>query len=606
MIVKVTKLPRPEKGGKHGSVAASVDYLLCDPGCHAGQRPETLGGASAAAAAKGEPWGMRESDEAMDYRWVPDDASGSGRVQACRIVNCISDDLVGAVAEIDESRSRASARLVYDQLRVVISWPPGEKPPLRIVWEIEDRMMAVLDMAEHQRISVLHGDTAHQHLHVVASRVHPLTWRANEMDQAYGELMEEARQCERDYELQRLDRTEPERGEDDGGCRRSDRENLTGEQDFSTWAWHVVGAPLKVLMEDENAGWRNVHDLTARCNILIRPAGKGMVFEYRAIDGARGIIAGASRVSRQFSAPHLKAAFGPYEPPGPEIESIPVEAVYYRRPIAMSADGMAVWDEFCAEQSAVEEAQRQARSECRPEIAAALEELKRSPARGRNGILDEQSIRFHRERRARDARKRRRAALKAMPQTTWQTWLRRKVDRDGRKDALALLRLTDRRPVARGAGVAPADLGAGADMLFDAPRRPVSRVGEVRYATGDGGEVVDYAHGVRVGKDSEGAVRMMLDIARMRYGRDRSLIVIGDEAFRSRAAAQEERDLQAAAQVERDLQAAAQVERDLRAAVWAKRDRLAAEELRRSVQTSGRKDRGRGEGKDGDGRDGGR
>lgn len=55
-------------------------------------------------------------------------------------------------------------------LHLVVSFPAGERPNDRQLHQIEDALCAALGMAEHQRLSALHVNTDHAHLHVALIR----------------------------------------------------------------------------------------------------------------------------------------------------------------------------------------------------------------------------------------------------------------------------------------------------------------------------------------------------------------------------------------------------------------------------------------------------
>ncbi|NJS14320.1 MAG: relaxase/mobilization nuclease domain-containing protein, partial [Sphingopyxis sp.] len=54
-----------------------------------------------------------------------------------------------------------------------------EQPPEDVLQAIEHRTCAELGFADHHRVSVVHHDTDHLHVHIAISRVHPTTHRAH-------------------------------------------------------------------------------------------------------------------------------------------------------------------------------------------------------------------------------------------------------------------------------------------------------------------------------------------------------------------------------------------------------------------------------------------
>ena len=56
---------------------------------------------------------------------------------------------------------------------LVVSFPPGEHPTADQLRDIEDELCAAIGLADHQRISAVHTDTDHLHIHVAISKIHP-------------------------------------------------------------------------------------------------------------------------------------------------------------------------------------------------------------------------------------------------------------------------------------------------------------------------------------------------------------------------------------------------------------------------------------------------
>jgi hypothetical protein len=55
----------------------------------------------------------------------------------------------------------------------IISLQAGEKVSAETLHQIEDRFCAGLGFADYQRVSVIHRDTDHLHIHVAVTKIHP-------------------------------------------------------------------------------------------------------------------------------------------------------------------------------------------------------------------------------------------------------------------------------------------------------------------------------------------------------------------------------------------------------------------------------------------------
>jgi len=95
------------------------------------------------------------------------------RVAGFRVTNCGTDDPAQA-AVIIEATQAANTRSKADKTyHMVFSFPPGETPPIDVLHAIEDELCAVIGYTDHQRISAVHVDTDHLHVHVAINKVHP-------------------------------------------------------------------------------------------------------------------------------------------------------------------------------------------------------------------------------------------------------------------------------------------------------------------------------------------------------------------------------------------------------------------------------------------------
>jgi hypothetical protein len=95
------------------------------------------------------------------------------KVASYRVTNCGTDDPGDATVLIAATQARNKRSRADKTYHLVFAFPPGERPPVAVLHQIEDALCEVLGYAEHQRISAVHIDTAHLHVHVAINKVHP-------------------------------------------------------------------------------------------------------------------------------------------------------------------------------------------------------------------------------------------------------------------------------------------------------------------------------------------------------------------------------------------------------------------------------------------------
>ncbi len=132
------------------------------------------------------------------------DANHSGaKVGGVRITNCASDEPALATMEIMATQDRNKRSTREKTYHLVISFPEGERPALSVLHEIEDRLCEAIGLEHHQRISAVHVDTAHLHVHVAINKVDPVTHRNVEPYYDQDRLMRECERLEHRFGLQR-------------------------------------------------------------------------------------------------------------------------------------------------------------------------------------------------------------------------------------------------------------------------------------------------------------------------------------------------------------------------------------------------------------------
>ena len=105
--------------------------------------------------------------------YIVDAVGGGMRAAAVRITNCNATDIEMAIYEIiatQKLNKRARGDRTY---HLVVSFPPGETPTPEQLAYIEDELCKAICLGEHQRISAVHTDTEHLHMHVANNQIHP-------------------------------------------------------------------------------------------------------------------------------------------------------------------------------------------------------------------------------------------------------------------------------------------------------------------------------------------------------------------------------------------------------------------------------------------------
>lgn len=135
--------------------------------------------------------------------YILDTSHDGAKVGGVRVTNCASNDPAEATKEILLTQAANKRSKSDKSYHLVVSFPAGEKPPLATLHAIEDRLCEAIGLADHQRLSAIHTDTAHLHVHIAINKVHPKTGRNVEPYYDKQRLMETCEHLEIAFGLQR-------------------------------------------------------------------------------------------------------------------------------------------------------------------------------------------------------------------------------------------------------------------------------------------------------------------------------------------------------------------------------------------------------------------
>lgn len=171
--------------------------------------PRTLGKSNSSRlvkymiAAKGEidpnTW-ARTADYILD---TVNSTHKGERVASHRVTNCGTDDAAAAAILIEATQASNTRSKTDKTYHLVYSFPPGETPSLDILHKIEDELCASIGYEDHQRISAVHIDTDHLHVHVAINKIHPIGLQNIEPYFDKKRLMQACENLEIKYSLQR-------------------------------------------------------------------------------------------------------------------------------------------------------------------------------------------------------------------------------------------------------------------------------------------------------------------------------------------------------------------------------------------------------------------
>ena len=474
-----------------------------------------------------------ETEEGRTFGYILTENPDGGRVGSIRVSNCHGQDPALAIREILATQALNKRSRADRTYHLVVSFEPGERPTPAQIEDIENELCAAIGLQHHQRISAVHTDRAHLHLHIAINKVAPDTFRCVEPYYDKRKLMTACAALEKTHGLARTNHGLSERKRLQG--RPADLEAHAAEASFLSWVKAKIEAPLLVQI-DAGTSWAGVHALLGKDGLMLTRRGAGLV-----IADAKAHAVKASAVNRAFSLKELTAKLGPFQP-GLAANAAGT-AGYGRAPLSrraaahLYADYVRQRETGLKARHAAREAAAQSRRTIYAACTASLEEVRRSGLTPAGKQARRREIRLSRSLALGTLAAKTRedsAAIAGTYPLSWVSYLQMRA-RSGDTNALDALRAA-RAPSAKAAAdflTAP-DASTAQTVLFQDAKPIVRRNGEVLYKLGDGGAVTDEARRVRVDKTSYQAAFLALTLGAQRFA-GRALILDGTETFKQQA-----------------------------------------------------------------------
>lgn len=521
------------------SSARLVQYILASQG---GSDPST--------------W-KRTADYLLDTR-----SEGAGeKVASYRVSHCGTQDPADATLQIlatQAANTRSKADKTY---HLVYAFPPGEHPETSVLHAIEDTLCQAIGLAEHQRISAVHVDRDHLHVHVAINKVHPSGLQNIEPYYDKRRLMEACVQLEQQYGLQptphglRSAAQHQVKAPSDPvtpiSPKAAKMQAYSGLESFNS---HLVRRLAPALRQAQT--WQAVHRQAARQGCVVRVRGAGLVVG----DPQANLWLKASRLGRDLSYKALTDRLGPFQSPQVQQPSQQPQGAtgsadpaggspYTSRPTQQVPASAALFARYQQERQAALRIRHQAQQQLYHQDSVFKAQMKQWRQRQRmllkvvlprysrrliSSLVAQQArsaAQYHRQQSAAQ----RKTLYQRAPLPTWMDWLCQQAEQ-GNPEALALLQARAVRTVCWKADRLKPEAAVQAKAVLLKSLQPqVGRDGRITYHTRDGGQVIDRQTEILMSRSSSGAALVALELAAQHFTGQR-LEVEGSDAFKQELA----------------------------------------------------------------------
>ena len=452
------------------------------------------------------------------------------RVGEIRITNCQAEHPSWAAAEAELIQSKNVRTRMDKTYHLLLSFREGDHPSPEVMCALEARICAALGYSDHQRVSAVHYDTDHTHIHIAINKIHPQRYNAHEPYFDKKHLGQLCQSLEKEYNLA-LDNHVAHLTQ--GEARAQDMERSAGIESLIGW---IKRGCLPELLAAPS--WDELHEVLAHNSLTLSERGNGLV-----ITAKNGIAVKASSLNRNFSKPALEKRLGMFHPALAHDHKL-VQG-YELQPMPSRIDTGQLWALYQQERlqhtqrhTVLQERARQ-RKDRRIDSAKKMARAKYiaiRPTKGRvaKAVLHHavsQSLVSEIQTIQQDYQQDRCNISAKGRQAVWYDWLKAKA-LEGNTQALEVLRHRYERALVNsnaigGEAIERVNYRAGAKI------ETVTRRGTLHYQLGqtvlrDDGKVLRLSQHV-----NEEVVTAALNIAVQRFGRQ--LDITGTENFRQRA-----------------------------------------------------------------------
>jgi len=452
------------------------------------------------------------------------------RVWEITITNCQGEHPTWAAMEAEAVQAKNTRTKMDKTYHLLISFREGDHPAPESLHAIEKRICDKLGYGEHQRVSAVHYDTDHMHIHIAINKIHPTRFTAHEPYFDKKNLGILCAALEKEYKLapdNHIPRMTP------GEAKAQDMEKAAGIESLIGW---VKRGCLPELLAATS--WDALHKTLAHNGLKLEQRGNGLV-----IKDSNDIAAKASSINRSLSIHALEKRLGAFQPC--VAQEVKITNRYEVKPMASRVDTKQLWALYQHEKS--QHKQRHTvlgerakhRRDRRVEAIKKSADVKRAAITLTKGRLAKTilyhsvSQSFMKEMRViqQDYREDRQKVYEKGKHVVWYDWLKAKAW-EGNAQALDVLRHRyDREPLRvnaiGGEAIDRINYRAGAQI------EAVTKRGTIHYQVAqtvlrDDGRQFRMAE-----KVSQDVVEVALKMAVQRFGKD--ITVNGTEEFRKQA-----------------------------------------------------------------------
>lgn len=363
------------------------------------------------------------------------------RVGTVTVTNCESLHAEAAALEVLNTQlqnRRAKSDKTY---HLVVSFPRGESPDAKVLLAIEERLCSALGFGEHQRVSAVHHDTDHLHIHIAINKIHPTRYTLHEPFNAYHTIGKVCLHLEEEFGLLKTEHAAKKTKSEN---RAKDLEHQSKVESLLGWVKRECSDSLR-----KAASWEEVHEVLSQHGLSIKARTNGLV-----IVSAEALMVKASSIGREFSKAALEARMGKFFAQAVPAKAEQSKKRYTKAPKSSEVDTSSLYACYTKDYADATVKRADAWSRARARKDQAIDAAKRAGRRKRTLIktmatpgitrkalyaATSKTLRDEIARAHQTYRSERQSVFQAYKRQSWAEWLRQQAGK-GDADALRVLR----------------------------------------------------------------------------------------------------------------------------------------------------------------------
>ncbi|MDY0215051.1 MAG: TraI/MobA(P) family conjugative relaxase [Bacilli bacterium] len=460
--------------------------------------------------------------------YLLDIKNNNEKVEGFEFSNCsFGDDVQYNLQEIASTQKVNTNTKSDKTYHLIVSFREDENPTPEVIKAIEDELAKSLGFENHQRLSVVHGNTNNLHVHIAINRIDPETFKCKDPFRDIPTLHKKAVELEERYRLKRDNHTAKNREP----VKIKDKEIHSGVQSFLTWIKETALPEIKEVIKEEKTSLEDLQRVLNKYNLELRERGAGVVIS----DKERALYVKASNVDRALSKNNLIKRFGEFKPIHFEEKST----------TKFGHNKTSLWSQYQEQTQQIRNDKKALFSSLSKEAADEFQNLKIEYARRRNLIqvnpklnkyVKREAYRLLGQERAKEFKalknkltSERTAIYEENKFHTFTDFLQEKAAAGDPKALSSLKRKNV--SVEQFGDVIESENGTGKHKLLPGQKVQITKSGIVFYKI-DGGKIIDTGNALKLsGVRSETNLREFLDLAKIKFGA-LPVIVKGTKQFK--------------------------------------------------------------------------